>query len=226
MIRKTVAGLSLLLLGIPSIGSGQSLVSDTVHNLSVSGPGEFKSLEETEICVFCHTPHIALPRTPLWNHELSAAAYYRPYRSPTLDAGQFGGEAGVVDGSSRLCLGCHDGTVALGALVARPGRREARGRMGALPPGSRGYIGTDLSGAHPISFVVSPALIAANNAKDTPLRTLSEMTMDPKVKLDTDMKVQCTSCHNPHSDENFAASGVRFWAKSSFEEVCIVCHIY
>ena len=52
------------------------------------------------------------------------------------------------------------------------------------------------------------------------------MMTDPKVKLDADMKVQCTSCHDPHSDENYATSGIRFWARPVFEEVCIVCHIY
>lgn len=226
MNKKAFLSAPVLFLGVLTFSIGQSRVAETVHNLSVSGPGEFKSLDETEICVFCHTPHVALPRTPLWNHELSAAANYRPYRSPTLDAEQFGGPPGNVDGGSRLCLGCHDGTVALGSLVAGAAGRDERGRMGALPPGSKGYIGTDLSGAHPLSFVVSPGLIAANNAKDTPLRTLGEMTTDPKVKLDADMKVQCTSCHDAHSDENYATSGIRFWAKPAFEEVCIVCHIY
>ena len=226
MNKKRIWGALISLLGIVPLVFSQSRVAETAHNLSVTGPGEFKSLDETEICIFCHTPHVAIPRTPLWNHELSAAANYRPYRSSTLDAEQFGGAYRGVDGSSRLCLGCHDGTVALGALVARAGQRQERGRMGVLPPGSKGHIGTDLSGAHPISFAVSPALIAANNAKDTPLRTLGEMTRDPKVKLDADMKIQCTACHNPHSDENFGTSGIHFWAKPAFEEVCIVCHIY
>ena len=30
-----------------------------MHNLSVSGPGEIRAIEETEVCKFCHIPHNA-----------------------------------------------------------------------------------------------------------------------------------------------------------------------
>ena len=50
-------------------------VANTVHNLSSSGPGVFKSLTVDQVCVFCHTPHGAQPASPLWNHELSGQVY-------------------------------------------------------------------------------------------------------------------------------------------------------
>ena len=66
-----------------------------------------------QICVVCHAPHnVATPVIPpLWNHDLSTATY-TVYSSPTLDAGPLG----PPTGSTKLCLSCHDGTVALGEI--------------------------------------------------------------------------------------------------------------
>ena len=48
-------------------------VAGTLHNLSVSGPGEIRSLTETEVCKFCHVPHNATVPQPLWGHAVSRA---------------------------------------------------------------------------------------------------------------------------------------------------------
>jgi len=82
------------------------------HNLSVTGPGPVKSASETEICVFCHTPHNANPAVPLWNQTLSSGVTYQPYTSTTMKA-----TVGLPTGSSKLCLACHDGTVAIGNTI-------------------------------------------------------------------------------------------------------------
>ena len=55
-----------------------SSVAGTVHNLSVSGPGEFRALTETEVCKFCHVPHNAVVPVPLWGHTLSEVSYRTP----------------------------------------------------------------------------------------------------------------------------------------------------
>jgi hypothetical protein len=90
----------------------QSVVT-TVHNLSVTGPGTVKASSETEVCIFCHTPHNSKPAGPLWNREDPGATYVL-YNSSTLQA-----VPGQPDGSSILCLSCHDGTIALGNVVSR-----------------------------------------------------------------------------------------------------------
>lgn len=227
-LNRKFVFVSVLLMGLGLVCHGQSQVKDTKHNLSVSGPGRFKSTSETEICKFCHTPHSAKPRNPLWNHELSAVSHYRTYRSPSFEPAVQGDQALVIDGTSRLCLSCHDGTVALGAMVNGKGKNNTDSKrdrgLGAMPPSARGFIGTDLSGSHPISFSVSESLVARNNAKDTLLNSLAEMKADPDVHLDENGKVQCTTCHSVHSDKNFQSSGIHFWAKQSFNDVCTVCH--
>src|SRR4051812_26168089 len=77
-------------IAVPSLLLGALLLAsparaDTIlaskHDLSVAGPGTIKAVSESEVCIFCHTPHRA-GQTPLWNHTLSAATYI-PYSSST-----------------------------------------------------------------------------------------------------------------------------------------------
>ena len=59
---------------LTNIISAQSIVN-SVHNLSVSGPGSVIATSEDEVCVFCHTPHNSSPRQPLWNRSDPALNY-------------------------------------------------------------------------------------------------------------------------------------------------------
>ena len=77
-----------------------AVVAGTAHDLSPSQDGSMA-------CQYCHTPHMALADTPLWNHKLSDRVY-EIYWSSSLDA-----KVGQPTGSSKLCLSCHDGTIAL-----------------------------------------------------------------------------------------------------------------
>jgi len=193
---------------------GQESVLDTVHNLSRNGPGAIKSSTETDACRFCHVPHAAEPRIPLWGHALSAAVYTL-YTSESLDS-----TVPQPEGASKLCLACHDGTIALGDL------HGTRVGLGRLPATSRAFLGTDLSGSHPVSMMVSPSVIDRNNAVAPTLTDLPRMQSDPDgVRLDASGRVQCTSCHSAHSDANFQSSGIHFWRKATFSEACIICHL-
>jgi hypothetical protein len=210
-------------------------VKDTKHNLSVSGPGDVKAVSETQICIFCHTPHNASPAQPLWNHELSAVVNYVIYTSLTLQSYSSAAEAPPIDGDSKLCLSCHDGTVAIGSIVSRgdeimmvtvPGVIDSSGKL----IGGPGYIGTDLSdicqGGHPFSIIFDEALVNKRYTADPPLSRLKWPIVDPDVKLRPTQGgygVQCTACHNPH--ENKALEGwPPFWQKPRHEDVCMVCH--
>jgi len=216
-IRLAVVG--ALLCG-PVSGQQESVLG-TVHNLSVSGPGEVRSLTETQVCKFCHIPHNAEVPVPLWGHALSQAQY----EVPDLRVGASVAPAPQPDGASRLCLSCHDGTVALGDITSEP---RAIPMVGGdrLRPGQPGYIGTDLSGSHPVSFVVPDGLQGSEEAgSDMTLRPLSAIQADADVALDEAGKMQCTTCHDPHSDRYYEAGRVpHFWVKPTVEEVCLTCH--
>jgi predicted CXXCH cytochrome family protein len=207
-------------------------VFNSKHNLSVFGPQEreVKAVSETEICIFCHTPHNAMPNTPLWNHQVSAAENYINYYSDTLKAYPPGG-APPIDGFSKLCLSCHDGTIALGAIIG-----SARGNIqmlsvpgivegGRLGSEADGYLGTDLSGGHPISFVFDANLASIRNAEPD-IMHLNWPVVDPDVKLYPTQEgygVQCTSCHDPHGGKG-GPDAPPFWLKPTYDDVCLVCH--
>lgn len=219
--------LVLALLTAAGTGRGDSIVG-TPHNLSVSGPGPVKATTETQVCVFCHTPHDANPAGPLWNHRLSSGVTYIKYTSPTMVAYTSQASAPDPNGASKLCLSCHDGTVALGAVQSQQSPIPLQGGKVQLVPGDPGYLGTDLSKIHPISFVVTDQVVATNNAINVTglaLNSVSAMRSDPDVHLDALNRVQCTSCHDPHSDANFATSGVHFYKKPQRAAPCLVCHV-
>ncbi len=164
---------------------GQS-IKNTVHNLSISGTGSIKATTESEICVFCHTPHNSSPRKPLWNRN-DPGSNYTLYNSSTLNA-----NLGQPDGSSILCLSCHDGTIALGNVLSRSTDITFGGGVTTLPTGSKN-LSTDLSDDHPISLTYNSALAASDGELKNP------STLTGPVYLEKG-KVQCTSCHDPHKN--------------------------
>lgn len=164
---------------------GESIVQ-TKHNLSASGPGAVRAVSEDRICVFCHTPHESSSDAPLWNRRASSAAYI-PYDSPTLVA-----TPGQPTGASKLCLSCHDGTIALGDVLSESTPIAMAGG-GIMPPGP-GLIGTDLRDDHPISFPYTDSYSQLSSDLAPP------NTWDDRVQLDDQGMLQCTTCHDPHKD--------------------------
>ncbi|MFQ5349422.1 MAG: cytochrome c3 family protein [Thermoanaerobaculia bacterium] len=207
---------------VPALGQHDSVVS-TPHNLSVSGPGEIRAVSETEVCKFCHIPHNAEVPTPLWSRPLSRAQY----ATPQLQLGRGSRQpAPQPDGSSRLCMSCHDGTIALGEVV---GERQPIAMAGGerLGPGRKGYLGTDLSGSHPISFALATAAVdPVDDSSDMGFRSLLGAGRDDDVRLDAEGKMQCTTCHDAHADRFYVPGRVpRFWVRPTVDEVCLTCHV-
>jgi len=204
MVR--LAGLRLAmvwLVAVPfSVGAGSNIAS-TVHNLTPTGPGNFKAPESTGLCVFCHTPHSSNPQRSLWNRELSAATY-ELYTSSTLLA-----QVKQPTGSSRLCLSCHDGTLAMGNLL-RPG--GVRPTLGFLT--GKAALGTNLSADHPVSFVYDAALATARGELAFP------SVLTGAIKLDQNHEMQCTSCHDAHEDRH--AKFMRMDTRNG--ALCVTCH--
>jgi predicted CXXCH cytochrome family protein len=183
-------------------------IANTKHNLSISGPGSIKSTTEQEICVYCHAPHRARTTTGLlWNREDSNATYEQ-YQSSSLKA-----IVGQPSGASKLCLSCHDGTIALGALVSRQEEIPFAGGIRFLPDGDA-KLGTDLSDDHPVSFPYDESLAIDNGELASP------SSLPNTVKLDQSGEMQCTACHDAHDD-----SLGKFLVRSNiFSELCLTCH--
>ncbi len=201
--------LALLLLALHSV-QGQN-VAASKHNLSSGGMGSARSSTESEICAFCHTAHLRPSQAPQWS-LMSQGKTYVPYRSSTTKA-----VIGQPTGSSKLCLSCHDGTIAMGMASGMSRKHvapsEFHGGLGNLPPGPA-RLGTDLSDDHPISFVYDSALAVANGQLRHP------STLVGPVRLDDQGQLQCTSCHDPHSDR----FGKFLVQNNTASALCNACH--
>jgi len=199
-----------LLLFAAVAARAESIVT-SVHNLSVNGSGTIKASSEADLCIFCHTVHRASGETPLWNHSLSGVTNYIVYSSARLTA------LNVIvpqpNGSSRLCLSCHDGTVALGSVSSRTLPINMQGGTTTMPAGADN-LGTDLSADHPISFIYDSALAS----RDSEIKDPGQL--NGVVKLDKESRLQCTACHDPHNNQfgNFLVMD------NTGSALCLACH--
>ncbi len=194
------------LTGGTSAATAPANIRGTRHNLSSNPPtrqatsGNASTTEAvvtssganatSEVCVFCHTPHGATnPGRPLWNRNDSGAVY-TPYSSSSLQATDIDVTAAALGAPSKMCLSCHDGTIALGNVANAPGSgfgsaitlantdagagASATGKM----PFGRGQandnhgftrrLGTDLRNDHPISFTYNTTLATADGELRSP----------------------------------------------------------
>ena len=207
MSRRAGLALTFVILVLPAAAAGQVRVNSPVnkHNLSTTGPGPVKSTTMTEVCIFCHTPHNSNPAAPLWNQTLSAATY-QTYASTTLAA-----TVGPPGGSSKLCLSCHDGTIAIGNTV-NSGSLVLQGVNAQGKLTGTSVLGTDLRSSHPIAMVPVVDLEIVNPPAGSP------------VKLDGTGQVQCVSCHDPHRMDVDATVNKFLATNNEASGLCLVCH--
>ena len=262
-MRRGLVGIVLgigLLLAPPSDAQRVSDVRGTKHNLSTSGPGTTRASGTggtSEVCVFCHTPHGATLqdqggaalRSPLWNRRVPAGATYTPYTSSSLDAQAIvNGFDNQPGGSSKLCLSCHDGTLAIGNVnvlggIANPTiTMTGTGPGGTMPAGegtASGFtrnLGTDLRNDHPISVTYTNALAtrdgelrAVDAQQRWPAGTGSVVGIrtpgfKPLLPLEPTGsgglgQVQCASCHDAHTRELDVSKGnQKFLRAQRFQE--------
>ena len=151
------------LAGIPA-GTG---VNGSLHDMTLVVPGTADSMGR--VCVYCHTPHHAVvtdgsANLPLWNHALTPDDQFTAYTWATPNNSN-DGAFDIVDplaGPSRLCMSCHDGSIAVdehGSAFASAGSGRAVGsagligNLGSTADGmGRANLTKDLSNTHPIGF--------------------------------------------------------------------------
>ncbi|MES1981648.1 MAG: hypothetical protein V4443_04135 [Pseudomonadota bacterium] len=152
-------------------------VKNTLHNFSVNAPARNTvravpevQTKQNQICVFCHTPHNATPGVqPIWNKKLSTAVY-TTYTSNSLDALDINGEGvtssqlGQPAGSSKLCLSCHDGTLAVGDVNVMWGLGNGVGRWSQQMLGTDEYDAQFFEGKIPFGGNAVSGVIAQSGA--------------------------------------------------------------
>ncbi len=194
MTRRLVpAAVVVALLSLPQIATAQ-FIGGSKHDFSAT-------LGINRICEPCHTPHNAdtsVVAAPLWNHALTTATF-TPYT--TLQ-----GRTGDPDGPSKLCLSCHDGTVALD---------NYGGAAGTVFMTGPALLDADLRDDHPIGLSYPP-----------PDATRYHPTVTVRaagIRLPNDGlndRVECQSCHDPHT--NLHVPFLRIDNTNS--ALCMTCH--
>jgi predicted CXXCH cytochrome family protein len=209
MRKFLILSLGLLLAG----GVSQAAVVGSVHDFSTGSTG-VNATTEDQVCKFCHAPHnniTGLSSAPLWNHSVSTVSTYGTYASDTFNGvTTIADVAAATDNNSWLCMSCHDGTVAIGALAG--GQSVA---MNATDLDGDGTIagtrdmGTDLTNDHPVNFDA-----VAAEAEDP------DISLDPAFPLFADI-MHCGTCHDPHDSFAFP---MLLRENTADSEICTDCH--
>lgn len=162
-------------------------IKDSKHDLTYAS-NTIKANTATansEICVFCHTPHGSnsnFAGAPLWNKaDTPGGTTYTTYGTTiagvTADA--------APSNSSKACLSCHDGVSAINSVVNAPGSGDSTDYLGmtdgtttvadgaafTMPSGRIANIGAggaatatnvDLSNDHPVSIAYTDGNASLN----------------------------------------------------------------
>jgi hypothetical protein len=239
----------------------------TVVALAATGPGtgiyltphdiNFKlgpAVEDVQdrLCAYCHTPHHAYTASdagavgtvltasgyaPLWSHGVSTQAYV-PYASTTFDV--LGGASMNADplvGPSRLCMTCHDGTVALDTYYGQTGTHF-------ISNGSATYFGNmpliEANGVktHPIGFDATAVNTGGPQADSHLWSNYINNTYRGNVgttkvvdRLYSGTYFTCSTCHDVHNKMNQTAGSIKTGTQHFFlmggqtnSALCITCH--
>ena len=163
-----------------------------------------------EICIACHTPHNSDSTNtdaPLWNHQTTTAVF-TTYNSQTMQV-----QPDQPRGPSKLCLSCHDGTIAVDSFG---------GKTGYTPMLANKDLGIDLSDDHPVSV----------EWKHQTVETSSAFCMnchfgDPRELVffrpggSGPIWVECATCHDVHN----STTNPKLLRKTLLNsELCLTCH--
>jgi predicted CXXCH cytochrome family protein len=209
--RYLLAGrLILLVIFCSYFGDVKANITGSKHDFSLAtswNPGG-------EICEPCHVPHNPIPGddpvtgttdAPLWNHDITAATF-TVYDSPTLF-----GTAEQPRGPTKLCLSCHDGTVALDSFGQN---------IGGTPIPDSVLIDTDLSDDHPVSIDWTHQ----NDGLEQMCTNCHQV--HPSSAFISELPffngyVECSSCHDTH---NTAGNPKLLRLPIQGSQLCLHCH--
>ncbi len=204
MVMKTLAKVGFVCVALLWAGTAQAQgISGSAHDFTSKTWNS-----DGELCQPCHVPHNAntsVTDSPLWSRSALTTETFTAYSSGSLQA-----TVGQPDGTSKLCLSCHDGTVALESF---PG--------GGTGTTYQDDFGTDLSGEHPISFTYDAALAASDGELFDPSTANSGLggTIDADMLIGG--KMECATCHDVH---DAAGNGKLLMKANTGSALCITCH--
>lgn len=275
-----VAGLILgaaIAQGADSKGAG---IVGSVHDLgsSFSTVGSIYGVSDPgqRICAFCHSPHHSTQNNdqdaaavahldgtaagttykiyaPLWSRTgVDTINSPRPYLSQTFNPDTDGRPYDPLIGPSRLCLTCHDGTVALDNYYGKPVADQTSNTTGdafngPLGGGDQLSIGigagpSGLSNDHPIGmkysqfqtdtrYELNADTVHFNQTDGTAGKTIGEVLYSDPLDANMTGFVTCASCHDVHNGNAVGNKvpqgnmrGFLLYGSQRDSSFCLTCH--
>jgi predicted CXXCH cytochrome family protein len=212
------------------VGSRHDFYVNT--NAWINGTTPWLTGTRTNVCGECHTIHSAPDpaQGPLWIHTPSSQTYitYDQAGSETFDAL---GLTVTLGSSSKACLSCHDGTVAINDQTTLSGHSGATTNriVGGTPVFVDDAIipvnNNDLTHMHPIgvSYSAASAALPAGELKATTTSFPgTSLTVGTQLK-GVNQTVECSTCHDIHRTRgNAPNSGI--YTIASGQNLCLGCH--
>jgi hypothetical protein len=242
MLKKITIAVAMtgLMAGAAFAGTApQTGINGSKHDMN-----KYTGITETSArtCVFCHTPHNAknsASTAPLWNRTDSTfAAGSYSWKAPQNSTQTAINASDALQGPTRLCLSCHDGSIALDSHMSGTTKLTGVAKI------------ADLSITHPVGFdyVVAQGkrddIVAANTTNSflgaQPYGSAAA-SFDTKAVVRTGTKtivsvlsggtvMTCASCHEVHNTSNAvnvvnASANYFLNAPEDGSAICLSCHI-
>jgi len=228
-MKKTALLVTALTMVAGAAFAAQVPIKGSPHDIS-GGTGE--------ICIYCHTPHNAAIAIPLWNRVNPSPGEFTLYKTSNTLTNATKASTLSEDSISLFCMSCHDGSIALSAVVnandeanngmANPAVNSTAGALAATNPKN---LKKDLSNTHPIGFNYVTA-----QGEDSGLREAGAVLTLFKSKDAADGKTtsqnflygsnyqtfECASCHRVH-DPGTSTNFLRIENEQS--DLCLACHV-
>lgn len=169
-------------------------------------------------CQYCHTPHHASTvdtTLPLWNRNLPTASSFTVYGATTSNATgvTLSGTTVHAPGTHSLtCLSCHDGVTEYGDLIMG-------GETGFGPMTGTNVIGEDLRTTHPVGVKYDTTLTGLGQAGLGAVPTTTRL-----YATGGENRVECSSCHDPHSNDRTAGGDTSPFLRMLKSTMCSKCH--
>lgn len=207
-MKKYLLTAALVLMATSSF----AVIKGSKHDMSASGPSaSYGNAAADQICIYCHAPHNAKNSQLIWNRNNTVAAI-TPYNKSVSGTLNYTTAAAIHD-TSKTCLGCHDGTIAIDEYGSNAGTASKKITGTKL-------ISNNLTLSHPIGFSMTEskqvdtdlAPIAAGKAGYTTQLTLFGANSD---------QVECGTCHDVHNKYGQTSLLVM---NNSASALCLNCH--
>ena len=232
-------------------------VQGSIHDMTKYGSVAGGDPETTQgrVCAYCHTPHHAITSgndyLPLWSHTMTTNSTFTQYDSATIDATI--DPTTMMEGPSKLCMSCHDGSVAVDTHYAFTGTKTLTQDDSLFATPSVGKSGA-LNNDHPIGFIYDgvlntdgvatgpvtgdPSLKPHEDGKDEWIRTGGAYYAGSTLKISDRLYASptrngkgimtCATCHDVHNKKNQDEAGATNYlllASNKDSALCLSCHI-